>query len=117
MSTNVLSYGYMAPLVTPIKDRAEREELSERLYEESRIRLNYEGTLVYIDVGDREEFFGGLFFTNPDHLTLFHQELAEVKLEITHEVKPYFAVWYNGTDSYMDDMKLEDFLKEEGSSE
>jgi hypothetical protein len=52
-----------------------------------------------------------LYFTNPDHLTLFHRDLAKVKLEVTHEVKPFFSVWYNGTDSDMDDLKLYQFLK------
>jgi len=45
MSDNVLSCGYMAPLLKPV----DYEEMSESLYENSVLQLNYDGTLVYDD--------------------------------------------------------------------
>lgn len=115
MSTNVISFGYIAPLLTAIEGDAEQQEFRERLYEETSLQANYDCTLVYMDFGENEEYFGGFTLLNEDHLTRFHEELNKQGIEITHEVKPFFSVWYNGTDSYCDTLKLEAFINGEYS--
>lgn len=115
MSHQVLSYGLMAPLVTPVTDPAEREELRERLYETSTLRLNYEGTLVYSDAGSSDDYHGaGIIFASLKLVTEFHEEVNKANLTVTHESVFYSCSWYNGTDSDMDDLTLADFLKRSG---
>lgn len=113
MSENVMSTGVMVPISRKLT-RAERQEWGELLWEQgSNVRFNYEGTLVYtqergdeygIHFGDAQNF--GPFWTQD------FQILEQFGLSIQPtKARSYLCYWYNGVDSDMDMMTLENFLK------
>ena len=109
MSENVLSHGFMAVLKTPAEDF---DEFSDMLDEaKSILHVNYEGTIVYSDDGG-DEFEAGLMFGSTKGASEFLSELKSLKIEIDEtKILPYSCVWYNGSDSYMADLELDDYLK------
>ena len=109
MSSDEMSSGIMVPL----NRRLTNEELSawsEDLYDQnSRVRFNYEGTLAYTDEGG--EAYGLTFGDMPtyegeDNFSDLVQYGLWVKSE---QARPYKCLWYNGADSDMAMMTLEDF--------
>lgn len=111
MSENVMSTGIMVPLNRKLS-KEELSEYSEELYDRgSIVRFNYEGTLAYTDEGGEEY---GLFFGKMT--TLKGQEfddLNEFGLSVDmSKAKPYRCYWYNGVDSDMDMITLEEFINE-----
>ncbi len=114
MSHQVLSFGFMAPLVTPITDAEEREALRDKLYYGGLgISINYEGTLVYSDHGG-DEFWGGITFASIEAETQFEEACRSAGIDVTHETRFYCSSWYNGEDSDMDDITLDEFLNKTG---
>jgi hypothetical protein len=119
MSSNVRSYGLMA-ILDPAIERT--EEFSEKLYDEnSLIQVNYEGTLVYFDENISSDFrddIYGLWFGLPEsNMEVFTNELNRFGLKInSNTVRPFHCVWYNGSDSDMDMLSLEEFKKQTGQS-
>lgn len=112
MSENVMSTGFMAQLEKPIGNHKTEEwdEISERLYNnESSLSINYEGTLIYSDYGGEEygiTFYDGSI-SSPDE---FINECAKEGFDvITDTIKSYSCLWYNGVDSDMSMMKLENY--------
>lgn len=119
MSSTVRGNGFMAVLVHPITDDLAREDICERLWEESgEITLNYEGTLVIFDeyrkrsLADREDIF---------HLTVgdasagdrqkFIDLAAKFELPIKLDtILPWSAIWYTGSDSPQSELTLTDFM-------
>jgi hypothetical protein len=119
VSDNVRSYGFIAV----IKDDCELPELdvlAEKLWDEkSSIRVNYEGTLVFSDYSlnkpysERGDIYG-LWVGKQEEMDFgtFHLDCRKYGIHIDMEtVKPYNCIWYNGSDSPMDQLKKEGFLK------
>lgn len=113
MSDNVLSKGFMVPLLTPILDRGEREDLVERLYDTTVLMVNYEGTLIYSNQVQHDLY--GILFQAPLGVEAFLNDVEEAGLKVDSvKARSYTCFWYNGTDSDMDEMTLDQFLKETG---
>lgn len=111
MSEQVLSVGFMAALLKPIEEKADREEINDHLDTLNlSILVNYEGTLVYSNYADKDAVHGGMNFLVPSNIDDFEKQLLKANLEITHEVLPYAASWYNGVDSEMATTTLAEFL-------
>ena len=119
MSSTVRSYGFVALLDDPLTDE-EREELSETLYDnKSCLKLNYEGTLVYIDFNQhepydiREDIYGlNIGNTTSEGEQKFLKALKDNDLVITvGTIQPYNEIWYNGADSCISMITAEDYLK------
>jgi len=117
MSSNKTNSGFFAQLKNPIIDSERREELNEDWYDrEVNLSINYEGTLVYSadDAGDE---YGLTFTDKGDDQVMsgrgkFLEDLKKEGIEILPErVRGYVCTWYNGSDSDMDMMTLETFLK------
>ena len=120
MSSTVKSYGFVAVLDKPLTEEEEREELSETLYNnKSGLNINYEGTLVYIDFNQhqpydvREDIYGlTLGDTTFNGRNKFYEALEGNGLTIIGgTVQPYEEIWYNGGDSMLDTLTVEDYIK------
>lgn len=111
MSETVASSGLMVPLLSK-QPKNVVYEWNDLLYDQgSTVRINYEGTLAYTDIGG--EVYG-ITFGFRDQLGDF-DDLLQFNIGVDlNKVRPYNCVWYNGADSYMDDMTLEEFLKMTG---
>jgi hypothetical protein len=119
VSDNVRSYGFIAAIQEG-SELPDLEELNEKLWEEkSLIRVNYEGTLVFADYSltkpysERSDIYG-FWIGKPEEMDFgaFHLECRKYGLQIDMAtLKPYSCIWYNGTDSPMDQLKKERFLK------
>jgi hypothetical protein len=109
MSENVMSVGIMAPLNRKLTDE-ERDEWNEILYDQgSGVSLNYEGTIAYTDEGG--DVYGISFGEMVDFDQFQFDDLKQFGLFIIEEqARPYSCYWYNGVDSNMDMLELEDFL-------
>lgn len=121
MSTTVIQQGYIAVLTNPIMEEEEREEISERLYDDSTVlQINYEGTLLCSDInrskpyGERE-FSGDLFIVGNQSNTgreEFIQQAKEAGLFIDEStIQPYTCVYYNGSDSPLSLLGKSEFLE------
>lgn len=112
MSDNVGSRGMMAPLTKKMSDE-EREEITEAIYESGNdsVSVNYEGTIAYTD--NRSDGYGLPFGLASDT-----NDLGYIRTIMDHygfgiveeQARPYSCYWYNGADSDMDMLTLEDFL-------
>ena len=108
MSTNVSSYGIMAPILS---ETPEWEELQDMLGEDgSRLQINYDQTLAYIDLGgkgeDEIQFSGGVSA----------EELAVAAIPYNIRIAmdracSFNCTWYNGGDSPLDLITLEQFYR------
>ena len=112
MSENVLSFGVMAKLIKPVGNYKTKEwqDLSDKLYELHGLHLNYEGTIIYNDLGGDTDSTYGINFIQSEQLQDFFEELqkAGIAAEFTNS-KIYSCFWYNGADSYMSDITLKEF--------
>lgn len=108
MSRDVFSVGYMAPLNRKLTNR-EVSEWEEILYDRnSNVHFNYEGTLAYTAV---EQDAYGIWFDNEisreEHS---FSDLIQFGIYVDeYHVRAYRCMWYNGGDSPMSMMTLEDF--------
>lgn len=112
MSSNVVSSGVMVPLNRKITEE-EREEWVEDLYDQgSSVRINYEGTLAYTDEGGEE--YGIAFGSLPTYEgDSEFEDLKQYGLWVQGDkARTYRCCWYNGTDSDMSVLTLEEFLKQ-----
>lgn len=119
MSDNVRSYGFIAVLKEPVEDVP---ELSEKLWDgKSPIRINYEGTLIFADFSllkpysERSDIYG-LWIGGHEEMDYgaVCLECRKYGLKIDMStVKPYNCIWYNGSDSPMDQLTKEKFLNNE----
>lgn len=122
MSTTVISQGFIAMLLTPVEKDA-LEELSENLYDEkSSLKINYGGTLLISDnyrtkKYSEREFNGDLFIIGDQEAgdrAQFIQEATLRGLLINPDtIQPYTCVWYNGSDSPVSMLTLDEFLNKE----
>lgn len=105
----------MAPLNRKL-NRDEYEEIDEKLYDlGSDIRINYEGTIAYTKTD--KDYYGLHFLReisreNPTNVSSLFQQLKDFDLGVDlNRAYPYRCLWYNGADSYMDMIILEEFLE------
>jgi hypothetical protein len=112
MSDNVMSSGFMAVLQTPFSEE-DREEKDEWLYEQqSNLHINYEGTMVFSD--NRSDGYGLTIHTDSAKAidTGFVQDCDKLGLEIdSSTIRGYSCYWYNGSDSDMGMLTLEQYRK------
>lgn len=112
MSENVISVGCMAKLKNPVGSYKEDmwEDFSDMLYEHNLI-LNYDGNIVFTDTHCNSYDFS-FKFIDDNMKNEFIKTCSENGIDIDIEnVKIYVSQWYNGTDSYMSDITLEQFNK------
>lgn len=108
MSYNVYSVGFMAAL----KEAVDFEEISDNLYDNYDVMVNYDGTIVYThDNLPLEEAFGLHFLkVNEKELEEFKSECLSANLFIDEDtITPYSCMWYNGVDPDMSTITLEEF--------
>lgn len=118
MSSTVRQHGFIAVLARPIL-KEDREELSEKLYEEgSKLDFNGDGTLVFFDVNRhadidvREDIYGLFFGHDVSHRATMEAELLKYNLLINgYTMRPYNCIYYNGGDSPLWDLTKEEFLR------
>jgi hypothetical protein len=111
MSKDIMSFGVMALLASPLTTKTEREIVMNLLDNDGSIlKINYEGTIVYSDHYDARDDNYGIKILNEDLVRRFHDELQKYKLNIIfHYSRPYHCLWYNGSDSDMSILKREQF--------
>lgn len=110
MSDNVMSVGFMVPLITPIEQHSEELEiLQDRLYEESTLAINYEGTIVFS--ADESSMYG-LHFSKARPHDDFLKEVLDMGLDVdASKIVSYSCLWYNGSDSDMSMLTIDEFNK------
>lgn len=127
MSETVLSKGWVAQLSNPIsRDQYDDsyQEVLEEFYENNDfiLGINYEGTLIYSDIkrksGGRGSYdFYGIWISGQKTRDVsivtkadFISACQSVNLDLYADtIKEYTSIWYNGSDAYIDDLKLEEF--------
>jgi len=111
MSENVGSNGIMIPLTKKLSDD-ECEDVMENLWERggSIVSINYEGTLAYTD--NQSDGYGisfGVLYDDDDIDIIINMlDSYGIGFDIT-KARPYSCYWYNGADSDMDMLTLEEF--------
>lgn len=116
MSEDVNSRGIMFALKEKISSER-REEIEEDLWKTQDyggfcIGINYEGTIIYFD--DRADTHYGLIFgsfkANGSDVKKLEEACEKYGLELDWDYsKTYVCNWYNGGDSDMDLLELEEF--------
>lgn len=116
MSENVGSSDMMVPLTTKMSEE-EREEISEALWDSGNnlVQINYEGTIAYTN--HKSDGYGITFGVTADA-----NDLGYIRTIMDHygfgiveeQARPYSCYWYNGSDSDMDMLTLEEFLGRTG---
>lgn len=115
MSCYVVNTGFMAEIENPIS-RNEWSKYNDKFYEDDiGINLNYEGTIVYST--DTEENLGdyGLKIanTNINSIKKFVENAKKYGLIIKEDtIRTYSCIWYNGADSDMSLLTLEEYNNE-----
>jgi hypothetical protein len=112
MSEDVMSVGVMVPLSRKLTEE-EREEWNELLYDQgSEVRLSYYCDMAYTDEGG--EAYGISFGLLPVNNISAFDDLKQFGIWVEEEkARPYRCLWYNGSDSDMDMMTREKFLKKQ----
>ncbi|WP_244832367.1 hypothetical protein [Caballeronia sp. TF1N1] len=122
MSSTVKQYGFIAVLVATVTSE-EREELLEQLWaEKTGLGFTYDGRMVYVDFmsnkpyRERENFYGLTLggddtYAEGETIDDFRELLKAHNLEIhEHTIRAYSCIYYNGGDSYLDDITHEEFM-------
>lgn len=110
MSENVTSTGFFGKLITPI-DRDDSLEAIDELFDTYGFSINYEGTLVF---SDEPQYNPGIFFgsANKDAISEFVSDCHIAGFPVIPEsVRSYTCTWYNGADSNMSELEVEEFDK------
>jgi hypothetical protein len=115
MSEQKITIGLMGSLVKPIPDGHRNplwDDIQDRLNKVD-LEINYEGTLIYsLEIHKDAYDFDGLSIGNPANPDDFVRLCADQLMPVSpHTVEPYFAHWYNGADSPMSTLELEEFMK------
>ncbi len=115
MSSNVMSYGIMAPLNRKLT-KEEREEWQEILWEQdSSVHLSYYNDMAYTEEHGDEY---GISFGEMCPVTIEDfNDLKQFGIWIEEDkARSYRCLWYNGADSDMNMMTREKFLKRTNQS-
>jgi hypothetical protein len=117
MSSTRLCYGTMLPLIT-VFTKEQREEFNDK-HESLGIRINYEGTIAYINENalktyrEQENLFKVIMFGSGMHMQA-HSILSNA-LGVAGVSADYFrarwfsCVWYDGSDNPIDELTLASF--------
>lgn len=112
MSETVVSYGAMAPLLSPVGNyKTENWRMVADFLYENGLVINYEGTLLFL-VESKSYYDLGFIFTAQDEgkdLEIMAKE-ADYPVDIT-KCKYFIDIWYNGSDSNHSEVTLEQFNK------
>lgn len=115
MSTNVLSYGAMALLLKPVS-KSEIKELREQLHNKEDIYINYEGTIIYIDMYG-ESINPDIVFMTANINSHLIEMASKYEFEIdTSDIVKYVCSWYIGADPPMDTLTAIEFRAKQISS-
>jgi hypothetical protein len=102
----------MAPLRNPVP-RELREELSEKMYDDdSGLELSYDGSLVWLGIDLDEDY--GISFCHTSDFTLDELIFAAADynlIVLSEQARSFSCLWYNGADSNMSTMTVEEFLQ------
>lgn len=117
MSDYQTQIGHMCKVLTkPCKDYDELHESG--LYDKLKAigtYLNYDLTLCRVLGVDEYGTFDGVVFTNDhveyDNAIALCDRVEELGVELHGNLKPFVCSWYNGSDSPLDTMTLEEFNK------
>lgn len=118
MSSTVRQEGFIAVLARPIPEE-DLENLIEKLYDsKSKLDINSEGTLVYFDANRhehysvREDIYGLFFGHDVSHREQMEAELLKHNLMIDgHTMRPYTSIYHNSSESYLDRLTKEEFMR------
>lgn len=119
MSGDVNSKGFMAILKNPILDSDERGDLFEKLYDDStNLYVNYEGTMIY-NITEQSDYGwyclsieGEKIISDKNGKKEFINMCKINNLEIDEKtIRSYSCTWYNGSDSDMGMLKVEEYKK------
>lgn len=117
MSSDVMSRGLMAPILTPIDDD-EREALMEKLWEDnSSLNISYDGTLAWIEISETDAY--GISFGVENECSPEELGLAALVYDLhvaLDQARPFSCLWYNGTDSDMSMLSAAEFLERTGQA-
>jgi len=141
MSSTVYGFGWIAPLLNPVPDQAEQNNIGEELYDgKIPLAIGYSGELLIYDcnrfapLGDREDIYqftvGGRSVADGERGARSRRGKADTRSleEVyaaalaknpcynvlaynTAEVLPFSCIWYNGADSPVDKLTYEVFKK------
>jgi hypothetical protein len=116
VSKSVMSSGIIVPLNRKLT-REENAEWSETLWEQnSNVRFNYEGTLVYTE--ERGDQYGIHFGEMPSFTPSTFYWIEQFGLSmLPTKARSYCCCWYDGVDSDMSMLTLEDFLERIGQND
>lgn len=111
MSDNRITIGLVAPLLVPVTD-VQREELCDKL-DPLKLDINYEGTLLFFVVKDGASYDFDICIGNPANPDAFKDLSVSAGVPIQYwDTQSFFAHWYDGSDSPMSTMTLEQFKNE-----
>lgn len=108
MSDNQVSVGLVAPLNTPIsKDKY--DEVSQFL-ESADLFINYDGTLIFMQVKKMASYNFDMQIGRPENPDTFAAicKVAGYPIQ-SHNCESYVAHWYDGSDSPMSTLTLENY--------
>lgn len=109
MSSDVMSVGLMAPVMNPPKDV---DELTEQMWQDnSPLELSYDGTLAWISTRGDSGYglnFGVETEVGPEELGLAGL-IYGLNIAVD-QARPFMCLWYNGSDSDMHLLTVEQFL-------
>lgn len=107
MSSMQMSVGIMVPIEPLDTESDEYWDLEGVLYAETNWKINYEGTIAFTDVGgdEYELVIGDLETEEPNYQDLISNGIVP---KMKH-AKPYRCMWYNGSDSPMSTLTIEEF--------
>lgn len=116
MSGDVFTRGWIGILKTPLTPE-EREEFDENAYDnDSKLRVNYEGTLIYSDNIEPASNIYGITFHKKDvreqcRLNDFILDVQAEDIQIEVGIYPYSMFWHNGGDSYVNLLTVDELIK------
>lgn len=115
MSNYQVQSGFVMELTQPVP-QDQWEEVRDRLYDTfPNMTLNYEGSLLFyavkeIKAGDGVDF---IHISSTRKLAEAMSDISLTDLEVDpNTVRWYSTCWYNGADSYMDEMTVVQFNRE-----
>lgn len=116
MSSMRITYGVVAAMVIPVKQKDEYEELQDWLEEiDSPLGISYSRDVIFYRAQDGEETDFDLIIVDKDKiLKSFYEELERANIPVVEGTeKIFFDRWYDGCDSNHSGIELSD-LREEG---
>ena len=110
MSEIRISYGAALPINITL-NKARVEEINEAFdHKKSNVFVNYEGTIAFVDLSDKDDIYGHLTVMKTTAIDAFLQSLYDMHLPVhPQNMLPYSAFWHDGTDSPMKEVTIEQY--------